>query len=91
MAQRKRRRMVPCLELMEDRMVPSAINFSPAVTKQFDRWGDNLRSAGNGIQNYFTSLYQHRPGHAVIASWTPHRVPVHQTNTGLFGIPWLKF
>ncbi|MGC8643537.1 MAG: hypothetical protein ACP5XB_27080 [Isosphaeraceae bacterium] len=91
MAQGKRHRMVPCLESMEDRMVPSAINFSPSVTKQFDRLGDNLRSAGNGIQNYFVSLYQHRPGHAAIPTWTTHRVPTHQTNTGLFGIPWLKF
>ena len=90
MTKRRRRQTIPCLESMEDRMVPSAINFSPAFTSQVDKLGDKLRSAGTSVQNYLNSVVQHRPGHGPIASWTTPTSTTHAKNTGLFGISWLK-
>lgn len=90
MAQGKRRRLIPCWESMEDRMVPSAISFSPSVTAQIDKLGNKLKSAGKSVQNYFTLLYQHRPGHTPAPTWTTQHAATHQKNNGLFGIPWLK-
>lgn len=92
MAQGKRHRHIPRLESMEDRMVPSAVNFSPSVSAEIHRFGRRMRGTADGMRQYFTSLYQHRPGHPPILSWTTHRTPpTHTSNTGLFGIPWLKF
>ncbi len=91
MARRKRRQTIPCLESMEDRMVPSAISFSPSVTAQIHKMGNKVHAAAHSVQSYLASLIQHRPGHGPIPSWTTHHVWTHQTNKGLFGIPWLKF
>ena len=91
MAKGKRRQTIPCLESMEDRMVPSAVSFSPSVTAEFRRLGHQIQNGGNSVQNYLNSLVKNRPGHGPIGAWpTTHHVPIHQSNTGLFGIPWLK-
>ena len=83
--------MIPRLESMEDRMVPSAISFSPSVTAQIHKLGHKLQVPGPAFR--ITSLRSTSidRGMRPTLSWTTHRVPTHQTNTGLFGIPWLKF